>query len=474
MPPVKSCAIAIACLTLLLPGLVRLAHAATPAHIVSGRLQLIWGDGPPGSPHQESRFRASLIDNAGHEIRLEPGAALRAAEDLYALNGQAVAVEIDETSLQAAPGAAVISKAIVPLGGPALPVTALTHSVSGSQPWVSILCKFSDVSTEPNPLGYFAAMYANQPKALDHYWREVSYNNINILGSAAYGWFTLPHPRSYYISNKHADLDKLMDDCTGVADATVNFSPFVGINQMFNDNLDCCAWGGSKYRSLDGPNRLWRVTWEPPWSYRNLAPLAHEMGHGFGLPHANNSDTDTDPYDNPWDVMSNTWDNAQHDAVYGILPKHLSIWSRDRLGWVDAADKLALNQFGTWTAIPLDFAGSAAVAGVREIEIHVPGAPAAESWTVEARQRAGVYEGNLAATAVIVHHVETGRQEPAWSFDKDNPPADVANNRGSQFLVGDSWPLGNGVHLSVTATTPTGFLVDVTVGDVLFADGFEP
>lgn len=460
-------------LTFLLLGFFSLAHAATPTHIISGHLQLVWGDGEPGPAGQKTQFRVSLADSAGHQIRLDPASALRAADDLYALNGQLVAVEVDQSIAQAAPGTALISKAIVPMNSASLFGKQATSAVTGAQPWVSILCKFSDDPAEPNPLSYFTAMYANQSKRLDHYWREVSYDKINIVGSAAFGWFTLPHPRSYYVVDNVADLGKLFDDCTSVADPSVDFSPFVGINQMFNDDLDDYAWGGSRNASLDGPYKKWRVTWEPPWSFHNLAPIAHEMGHGFGLPHANNSDGDSDPYDNPWDVMSDAWHNATKDSVYGTLPKHISIYSRDRLGWVDTADKLVIDSFGNWTNIPLDFAEIANVSGVRELELEPPGAPSGHYFTVEARRKSGVYDGALAATAVIVHSVNN-RKEPAWSVDKSSPPANVANNRGSLFLVGDSYELESGVHISIVASTPTGFLVDISVSDSIFKDGFGP
>src|SRR3546814_13659193 len=82
------------------------------------------------------------------------------------------------------------------------------------------------------------------------------------------------------------------------------------------------------------------LTWNPPWAFTNLAPLAHEMGHGYGLPHSDNSDGDDDTYDNPWDVMSDAWSNAMYHVNFGALPKHLNMAQRDRLGWVDAARQL--------------------------------------------------------------------------------------------------------------------------------------
>ena len=63
-----------------------------------------------------------------------------------------------------------------------------------------------------------------------------------------------------------------------------------GINMMFNSNFDNgYAWGGARYMTLDGETKLWRTTWEPPWAYHSISVIAHEMGHGFGLPHSDRS-----------------------------------------------------------------------------------------------------------------------------------------------------------------------------------------
>src|SRR3546814_14500583 len=72
---------------------------------------------------------------------------------------------------------------------------------------------------------------------------------------------------------------------------------------MFNGALDGHAWGGGACAVLDGTRRCPRTTWNPPWAFTNLSPLAHEMGHGYGLPPSDNSDGHDDTYDNPWDVM---------------------------------------------------------------------------------------------------------------------------------------------------------------------------
>jgi len=41
-----------------------------------------------------------------------------------------------------------------------------------NQPYVSILCKFSDVAVEPKNLAFFQGMYASTFPGLDHYCKN--------------------------------------------------------------------------------------------------------------------------------------------------------------------------------------------------------------------------------------------------------------------------------------------------------------
>lgn len=441
--------------------------------LLRGTLELRWGDSAPAAS-PDSRFEADLVGPDGTRVPLDTASALRAAGNLYALNGREVALSVQPGAW---PDGRARADAIVAVD--ASTEAAAVPRVSGSQPWVTLACKFSDVTAQPHDVPYFSTMLSNQTGRLDHYWREVSYDKVDVAGSVAYGWFTLPHPRSYYVpANGSANLGALFDDCTAVADASVNFAGFVGVNTFYNDDLDGYAWGGSRYATLDGVSKVWYVTWEPPWGYANEAPLAHEMGHGFGLPHANNSDGDGDPYDNPWDVMSDAWDNAGHDATYGAQPKHIGIWSRDHLGWIDAARKLTVSANGAYNGIMLDRASLRGSTHVQMIVVTLPApAPASHYYVIEARKRSGYYEANLAGDAVIIHEVDTTRDEPAWSVDATVPPANTANNEGSMFKVGESWTApGNAFSVSVASASTEGFVLNLqrgAVGDQIFKNGFD-
>ncbi|UXI67802.1 hypothetical protein [Tahibacter amnicola] len=457
--------------------LALLPAAASVAAPVEGSLELLWGDADPGS-EAATQFRVNLVDDAGHRYALDPDQALAAAGDLYSLVGQRVAVELNEA---AALPSGLKAEAIVPASLEFSPRAAPQPLISGTTVWITILCKFNDIATEQKPVSYFAGQYGNATGQLDHYWREVSYNKINLTGSSAYGWFTLPQPRSFYVpSGGSANLGQLFTDCTNAANATVNFAVnggAQGINMMFNGDLDGFAWGGSRCATLDGVNKCWSSTWNPPWSFNNSAPLSHEMGHGYGLPHANNSDGDSDPYDNPWDVMSSAWNNATSDATYGVLAKHLNMYSRERLGFVDAARKQTISTDGVY-ALELDRASLIGSTKLQVVQVMLAGQPNSHYYIIEARKRVGNYDGNLAGDAVIIHEVNTTRGEPSWSVDAQTPPANVANNEGSMFKVGETYTApNNAFSVRVDTATTNGFTITVTRGnvanDTIFKNGFQ-
>jgi M6 family metalloprotease-like protein len=462
--------------------------AANAPQVTVGRLELQWGD--PGAQAKASegpgsQFRATLVDDTGVRRALDSEQALRAAEDLYALYGRRIAVSTVPVAAKSSAGRSTRRiDAIVPIDDLVSTSTSTSartraravaqgaEAIAGVTSWVTLMCKFSDIATEQKPRSFFQSQYGNAIGELDNYWQEVSYGQINLAGSNAYGWATLPLTRGEYVTidangKTTADLGKLFLDCTAAHDADVNFAingGVQGVNMMFNGDLDGYAWGGSRCTTLDGVNKCWSTTWNPPWSFGNLAPLSHEMGHAYGLPHANNSDNDTDPYDNPWDVMSSAWNNAVSNATYGALPKHISIYSRNRLGWVVAARKLAIVAGASARSIVLDRAGLVGSINTQMLTLTYPD-QSTRYYTVETRKRVGNYENRLAGDAVIIHEVQTSRKEPAWSLDTDTPPANVANNEGSMFKVGETWVSPDyAFRVTVNAETVDGFVLNVRPG----------
>ncbi|CAB1084824.1 hypothetical protein D1AOALGA4SA_12332 [Olavius algarvensis Delta 1 endosymbiont] len=355
----------------------------------------------------------------------------------------------------------VISLSLAPLPESRTPtiydVTAL--AISGSHPWVTIMCKFSDIADEPEDRAYFLGMYGDTEPGLNHYWQEQSYDTADITGSTVgTDWYTLPETELHYNptdTGQGTDLSELAEDCIAEADADVDYSIYTGINMMFNSDFDNgWAWGGTRYMTLDGETRIWSVTWEPPWAYSDISVIAHEMGHGFGLPHS------TAPgggvYDNPWDVMSQDRYNCAPatDPTYGCMAQHTISQHKDILDWIPGPRKITIES-GKGDTVTLEDLAAPASSNYQMAKIPIGGS-ANNFYTVESRRFTG-YDSKLPDEGVIIHEVDTGSMTVLVpdSGDREDPW-----NVGETFI-----DTANDIAVCVNADTGTGFEVTISNGD---------
>jgi hypothetical protein len=446
---------------LIIAGLLALSSAGAAPSVaqdasVSGWFLIWWGDGPPGTGALAPRYHIAdgtrLIPVTVDDSLTRPlGGALR-------LYRKRVRVTLAAARF---PGAPARVTAIGPESGAArAPLAA--EPISGPQPWVTIMCRFADApSVTPRDAAYVNGLWGAAYPGIDHFWREQSYDQVNLVGSAVAGWYNLPQPRAYYIpSGGPANLSALASDCTTVADADVYFPNFVGISLMFNQNLDCCAWGGSLFLNRDGQGRVYRMAWLPPWCFNNQGCTAHETGHGFGMPHSSGPYAAT--YDSRWDTLSDLWGNCPpNDPTYGCLGVHTVSYHKDLVAWMGSRRFVP----------PWGFRGPAYVertalpasgSSYLMIQLAFPGS-ATRFYTVESRRFVS-YDARLPGEAVILHSVDVTRSDrDAQVVDPDNNgnPDDAA----AMWTVGETFrDKARGVRLTVASSDAQGFTVDVAYG----------
>jgi hypothetical protein len=342
------------------------------------------------------------------------------------------------------------------------------NALTGNTRWVNIACRFSDIEATPRPIEYFQSLMINEEPGMDNYWRTTSDRLVNIEGSGAFGWYNLPETKQHYLnaasSNTGFALRKLLTDCAQLAARTdnVDFSQFGGINVMLNDTFGCCAWGGRMQLNVDGNMVSFRTTWLPPWAYNSLHVIAHEMGHGWGLPHS--SGPYGKVYDSAWDVMSGG--NTNHtEAICRIGSQDLGCWQvgtiglhLGMLGWIPE-DRILTVRSGSTLNVTLD---SLTTLGSTHgpLLILIPISGGNTFYTVEARSFVA-YDRNLPGEAIILHQVTPNRESPAHVVDGDNNGN--PNDEGAMWRVGETFTDNRaGITVEVTGQLGTSFTVTIS------------
>jgi M6 family metalloprotease-like protein len=324
--------------------------------ILNGLLNIMRGDPPPdsGLPHQDF----ILLHQDGSQIT-ELQMDMATAQALHGKQVEVVGMASTEEDggLQGIASSSFYVESVqeVTLGGASS--LAGTQDVTGSQPWITLLCRFGDSPhITPHEPEWYQGLFTNSWGGIDHYWRQMSYDvaNLDDPNFPDYnvkGWYNLPYARSYYMASASIpEWGRIIEDCTAAADADVYFPDYTGINLMLNVNIGCCAWGGGWPMFIDGHYQNYGVTWMPPWN-NLLYIMTHEMGHGFGLPHS--SGPYGDVYDSLWDVMSGGGTCAHSRPEYGCLSVGTIAYHQDMLGWIPMGRKMTISP-GTQAILSLE------------------------------------------------------------------------------------------------------------------------
>ena len=340
---------------------------------------------------------------------------------------------------------------------------AAPEPLLGSVPWVSVLCKFADIPAEPQPLSYFQNMFANQYPLLDHYWRAVSYGHMNLAGSTAVGWYTLPQPRAYYVYYDElngrliTDMNRLWADCTAAADADVYYPDYYGINLMFNGDLAGNPIPSRGPRNLDGVEQVWAANWTPPNAWSNLSVMAYLMGWNFGLLPSRSANNAV----NVWDVVDGYWFNsaANSDPLYGCVGQHTIAGYKELLGWL-APSQVYTVAPGETATITVERLALPTNDNPLLVKVPIQGSDQIY-YTVEVRRQVG-YDSKLPGEAVIIHLFNNDRAQIIDIDGNDN-----TGDAGAMWLPGETFlDAAAGVTITVEAAIGAGFRVTAQTAEL--------
>lgn len=345
---------------------------------------------------------------------------------------------------------------------------------SGTITYINLLCRFADSPPEPpQPPAYFDGLFGSEFPGINHYYQTISFGAVNLDGTTTTDqWFTLPEDMGYYRSlisfTVVEGLLYLAQDCVTAADDLVDFSPYDGINFIFDRPVAPFAFGTpDEFANLDGEARTWRMTWNPPFSWENVSIIAHEVGHTLSLPHSSGikSEDRSDfwPYNSFWDNMSGGGDNAKLiDADYGRVGPGTIGYYAHGVGWIPEARVVQVAD-GESATVELERVVNPASEENPQLIILPVNNSEREFYTVELRQEVS-YDEAIPMHGVVIHHVITDRDDDALArvVDADDGNTDV-NDEGGAWRPGETFiePTHN-ITVQVQASDTSSYTVYVS------------
>ncbi|MCI0465581.1 MAG: hypothetical protein L0Y57_01015 [Beijerinckiaceae bacterium] len=488
------------------------AAAQTAPPKIEGVLTILWADPRPGFKGGETRFNLTLPSGVTLPLALNPSQHTSAIGAF----GKRVEVEGSVTSGPAGPERVAATKITLAESGEA----PLQPKLPATKRVLYVLLKFKGDAQTPHSPNFYTALTNpltgsaawKIPATINGFYDKTSWSRLRWAGSVVglgglnpAQWLTLPRPKTAYAncgwSSACANIGLIVSDAMAlVAAQGVSTASFDNINFVFNNDLDCCAYGGSFYYN----GKVYGATWEPPWG-QETGIYVHEFGHSIGLPH---SGWVYYAYDSPWDNMSQGADARQIlcgsyvSANSGKQTRNLYCTEpgagyiaphKDRLGWIPAANKVIVNSKSTRT-VTLEANSVALATGIKMIKICIVNEAcdglAAHYLTVEARVKTAQFDLGLPGEGIVIHDFRANRgplgggnpcffnTQSGWAVPIDATPGDWRSApycdsggriypnyalHNAHFGAGKSYAnAGTGIRVDVLSRTGTNFSVRVT------------
>ena len=166
------------------------------------------------------------------------------------------------------------------------PMAGTAFALTGNQPLVIVLCKFTDQTDEPTDVKYFQDLFsetgAGESNVFD-FWKDVSYGNVDLTGTVVKGWYTAKTTVAQFNALPRSQQ---IDVCAKEADNDVDFTKFAGVGVVVNHkNLTGPLFGGGRPTTINGTtyNSLGVFVTEWDQAYNGIL---HESLHALAMNHS--------------------------------------------------------------------------------------------------------------------------------------------------------------------------------------------
>lgn len=329
-------------------------------------------------------------------------------------------------------------------------VVAASSWTEGPKTVLVMRVDFSDKPGEPTDVNGTPLTVANAQNLVNtlcnNFYKNNSYNKTSLAATVT-TVLRMPQPSTWYGTN--VNPYQLMTDARAAAKAagfdTANYS----LDLLAFKNISGFWWAGLGYVGGKG---AWLN------GYFDLRVTAHELGHNYGLNHANFWQPATS---NPVGAGTSQEYNDPFDAMgFGDSSgfRHFNAWFKNLLNWIPETDVQTVNASGTFLLPAHD---SITATGKRALKIQ---RDAYTYYWVEFRQSLfGQIGPDFVSNGAIIH----------WGYNGVTPsnlldmtPLSANGQYDSPLAVGQSFTDSvNGIKitsLSKTTTVPAALSVSVT------------
>jgi hypothetical protein len=305
---------------------------------------------------------------------------------------------------------------------------------------------FSDMPGEPVDAGNTPLTVARAQTLINtevnNFYKANSYNKTSITGTVIPVVLRMPQTAAFYGANNSTQL---LIDARAAAKAAGYDTALYSLDVVAFKRISGFSWAGLGYIGAKG-------TWLN--GYFSLREAGHELGHNYGLSHANLWETgaggtvigagSSQEYGDPFDCMG---------AGNVTQANHFNAWFKNLLNWLPDADVSLINAAGTYRIQAYDSVSST---GKRALKIQ---RDAATFYWVEFRQalaaNVSVYNG-----AVIHWGYSTNKQSNLLDMTYTTATADDAALGVGQTFIDTA----NGIQIkTISKSTTLPATIDVSV-----------